>query len=123
MPDPAIPSRIASCCLCREAAREVGPELLDQQRNAVLAPTLVTDRIFDYDFVELRSVVEFDRQRIGDRALLRIVVILRELRVFHAFHLRAQHIDARVLRDRDLRNRRAVRRPKISGTAIMYWMQ
>ena len=63
--------------LGREPAREVGPELLYQQRNAFVAAARVADRIFDHDFVELLAVVEFDRQRVGDRALLRIVIIPR----------------------------------------------
>ncbi len=35
----------------REAAREVGLELLDQHRDAFLAPAAVADRIFDDDFL------------------------------------------------------------------------
>ena len=33
-----------------EAAREIGAEFFHQQRNAVGAPALVADRIFDDDF-------------------------------------------------------------------------
>src|ERR1044072_9341711 len=51
--------------LDRKAAREVGPELLDQQRNSVFATTLVTDRVFDHDFVELRIDVRRRLSPIG----------------------------------------------------------
>ena len=41
------------CCLAGKRAREVGPELLDQQRHAFLAAAAVADRILDDDFLEL----------------------------------------------------------------------
>ncbi|SAL75210.1 hypothetical protein AWB69_09290 [Caballeronia udeis] len=81
-----------------ETPCEVNLELLDQKGDAVLATTLVSNRIFDDHFVELAAVVELDCQRIGDRTLLRIVIVLGEFWVFHAFHLRAQGVDALILR-------------------------
>ncbi|CAG9196978.1 hypothetical protein BCAR13_120040 [Paraburkholderia caribensis] len=85
--------------LRRKAPREIRPELLDQQRDAFGAATLVTERVLNDYLVERRSVGERDCQPICDRALVRVVIILRELRIFHAFHLVAQRIDARVARD------------------------
>ncbi|CAM2154606.1 hypothetical protein PT2222_300120 [Paraburkholderia tropica] len=82
-----------------EAPREVGPELFDQQRDAGFAASLVADRILHHDFVERRAVVQLDGQRIRDRTLVGIVIIARELRIFHADDLRAQGVDARVARD------------------------
>src|SRR5471032_3404470 len=81
-----------------ETPCEIGPELLDQKGDAVFATTLVSNRIFDDDFIEFAAVIKLDGQRISDRTLLRIVIILRELRVFHAFHLRAQGVNALILR-------------------------
>ncbi|CAB3773046.1 hypothetical protein LMG29739_06363 [Paraburkholderia solisilvae] len=85
--------------LCRETPRKVRAEFLDQQRDAVRAAALVADRVFDSHFVERRAVAELHGQRVGNRTLVRVVIILRVLRVFHAFDLRAQRVDARILRD------------------------
>src|ERR1700748_3914921 len=52
--------------LRREMACEIGPEFLDQQRDAVGATALMADRIFDGDFLEPAAVVEFDRPGAGD---------------------------------------------------------
>src|SRR5690606_9633725 len=84
--------------LRREAPGEVGAELGLQQRNAFLAPALVPDGVFAHDLVELPAVRELDRQRVGDRALLRVVVVRGELLVLDAGDLVAQPVDARVRR-------------------------
>ena len=59
----------------REAPRQVGLELLHQQRDAILAPATMPNRIFYDDFPGFLAVLELDRNRIGDRALIRIVVV------------------------------------------------
>src|SRR5262245_35466369 len=53
-----------------EAPGEVGPEFIDQQRNAVLAPSAMPYGIFDHDFTGLVAVVEFDGNGVGDGALV-----------------------------------------------------
>src|SRR5690606_902196 len=58
-----------------ELARQVAAELGFQERDAVLAAALVANRVFADDLVELGAVREFDRQRVGDGALVRIVVV------------------------------------------------
>src|SRR5207302_6506871 len=73
--------------LAREAAREIALELLDEVRDAFLAPALVADRIFHDHLGQGAAVVELHRQRIRDGALLRIEVILAELPVLDARHL------------------------------------
>ena len=79
-----------------EATRQIDAELRLQQRNAVLAATLVTDRVFNDDFGQAAAILELDGQRIGDRTLVRIMVIGRECGIFHANDLVAQGIDARI---------------------------
>jgi predicted Rdx family selenoprotein len=56
----------------------------------------VTDRILDDHFLQLLAVGELNGRCVGDRALLRIVVVLRELLVLDADDLVAQCVDARV---------------------------
>ena len=58
----------------REAARQ-GLELLHQHRHALRTPPLVADRILAHHFLERAAVLEFHRERVGDRALLGIVVV------------------------------------------------
>ena len=77
-----------------EAACEIGFELFDQQRHAFLAPAPMPDRIFDHDFAGAAAIGEFDRDGVGDRALLRIEIVFRERLVFDAHHLGAQRVDA-----------------------------
>src|SRR5450432_760708 len=84
--------------LCRKTPRKVGLELLDQHRNAFLAATTVPDGIFDDHFLELSAVDELDGNRVGDRALVRIQVVLREFLVLDTDHLRTQAVDAGILR-------------------------
>jgi hypothetical protein len=64
--------------LRRKASRQVGPELFHEQRNAVSAPAAMADRVLDDDFLQPAAVLELDRDRIGDRALVRIEVVARE---------------------------------------------
>src|SRR6266849_3215290 len=78
----------------RKAAAEVGAELRFQQRDAVLAPAAVPDRIFADNFLELLPVLERDGERVGDGALCRVVVVAGELLVLDADHFRAQRVDA-----------------------------
>ncbi|MNI30814.1 hypothetical protein D3C73_846730 [compost metagenome] len=85
--------------LGREHAGQIGAELGFKQRNAVGAAALVADGVFADDFIQFGAVVEFHRQRVGDRALVRVVVVAGVGRVFHADDLVAQDVDARVARD------------------------
>src|SRR6185312_16688451 len=57
--------------LLREAPREIPPELREDQRNAVLPPTAVSDRILHHDLIERAAILEFHRHGIRDGALLR----------------------------------------------------
>src|SRR5215472_1802366 len=69
-----------------EAAREIDPELLNEQRNALGAPPAMADRILDPDFLQAAAVLELDADRVRDRALVRIEVFAREALVLHAGH-------------------------------------
>src|SRR6266571_5106451 len=80
----------------REATREIGLEFLDQQRHALVAAALVPDRVFARHFSEPGAALEFHRQRIGDRALLRVVVVAREALVLDAHYFFAQRIYSRI---------------------------
>ena len=80
----------------RKAARQVGLEFLDQDRHAFLAPALVADRVFDHHFLEAASVLELDGDAVGDRALVRVVIIPGELLVLDADDLVAKFVDARI---------------------------
>src|SRR5258706_2751742 len=82
--------------LRREAAGEVGLELLHQQRNALLAAPAMADGILDDNLVELAPIVELDGDGVGDRALVGIEVVLRETLILDADHLRAQSVDPRI---------------------------
>src|SRR5688572_23812027 len=61
--------------LGREAAREVALELLHQDRHAFLAPALVADRVLDHRLGKALAVLELHGERVGDRALVRVVVV------------------------------------------------
>src|SRR5712692_5452520 len=65
-----------------KTASEIGLEFFDQQRDSFLAPAAVPDRILYDDFLELATILEFDGDRVGDRALVRIEIVLREPRIF-----------------------------------------
>src|SRR5689334_25253591 len=80
--------------LRREASREIAFELLNEERHAFLAATLVANRVLDDHLGELLAILEFDRQPIGNGALLRIEIVARELLVLDAHYLVAQEIDA-----------------------------
>src|SRR5439155_21188046 len=82
--------------LRRKAARQLGPELLDQHGDALLAPAAMSDGILDDDFLELRAVVELDGDRVGDRALVRVEVIFGKAAVLDADRLAAKRVDSRV---------------------------
>src|SRR3569833_187978 len=75
-----------------EATREIPFELLDEQRNAFLPATLVTDGIFDCLF-EDSPVFQFHGEGIGDGTLFRIVIVVSELRLFYASDAIAQLVD------------------------------
>src|SRR5690606_7245474 len=76
----------------RKAPGQVGAELGLEQGNALGAAALVADGVFAHDFVERAAVVELDAERVGDRALVRVVVVGGEGGVFDADDLVAQHI-------------------------------
>ncbi len=54
----------------------------------------MADRVLDDDFGYGASILELHRERVRDAALLRVVVVLRELRVLDTNDLGAQRIDA-----------------------------
>ena len=87
-------ARIFFCCGFGEAAAEVGFEFLDEQRQAFFAAAAMADGVLD-GFLEDCAVVEFDVECVGDGALVGIVVVARELRLFDAVDGGAQGIDAR----------------------------
>src|SRR5438105_12283065 len=70
--------------LRRKAARQVGLEFFNEQGDALLAPAAMSDRILNEDFLEPRAVVELDGDGVGDRALVRVEVILGEAAVLDA---------------------------------------
>src|SRR5688572_14614023 len=82
-----------------QTAPEVGPELLDQDRHAFVAAAPVPDGVFAEDFLQLAAIFESHAERIGDRALLGIVVVAREALVLDAHDVLAQRVDARIGRD------------------------
>src|SRR5262245_53244196 len=67
-----------------EAAREIGAELLDEKRDAFGASALMPDRIFDDDLGERGAILEQHAEAVGDRALVGIVIVARELRILDA---------------------------------------
>src|SRR5690606_35223126 len=82
-----------------KASCQIGTELGFEQRDAVVASTLVADGIFAYDFVQRAAVVQRHGQRVGDGAPLGVVVVGREGRVFDADDFFTQGINAWVGRD------------------------
>src|SRR6185503_18122511 len=82
--------------LRREAARQVGLELLHQDRHPFGAAALVPDRVLAHDFLELGAVLELHAERIGDRALPRVVVVAREPLVFNASDLLSKRVNPRI---------------------------
>jgi hypothetical protein len=54
---------------------QIGPELVDQYRNAFGAPPAVTQRILDRHFRRPAAVGEEDLQRVGDRTLARVEIV------------------------------------------------
>src|SRR6185437_14632329 len=82
--------------LLREAPREIAPELLEEQRNALLPPATVADRILHHHLIQRAAVLQSHAHRIGDGALVRIEIIAGELRLLDTLDPRAQRIDARI---------------------------
>jgi hypothetical protein len=71
-------------------------ELVHQQRCTFLATTLMADRELDKHLIKDSAVIERNRERIGDEALFRIVVINRELLLVDASDLSAKCVNARI---------------------------
>ena len=71
-------------------------ELVHQQRFAFFPPPLVTDWVFDFDFIQDRSVIQLDEQCVSDRSLGGIVVVDTELLVFDTVDLGTECVDAGV---------------------------
>ena len=65
-----------------------------EQRQAFFAAAAMAYGVLD-GFFEDRAVVEFDMKRVCDGALVGIVIVARELRLFNAVDGGAQGIDAR----------------------------
>src|SRR3954470_199507 len=82
-----------------KAARQVGLEFLDQHRHAFLAAALMADWVFAHHFLELRAVLESDGERVGDRTLLRVVVVARKALVLDARNVFPQGVDPGILGD------------------------
>ena len=78
-----------------EAAVEVGLEFFEEERDAVGAAEAVADGVLDDDFGEDGAVVEFDGEGVGDAALVGVVVVGGEVRVFDAGDGGAEVVDAR----------------------------
>src|SRR5687768_12959783 len=72
----------------RELAPDGRLELLQQHRDTLPPAFAVADREIDRDPVGRRPVLEEDLHRVADVALVRIEIVLRELRVLAYFHLR-----------------------------------
>ena len=87
-----------------EAPAQVGFELLDQQRHAFVAAAAVADGVFDC-FFEHGAIVEIDMESVGDGALVGVVVVGCEARLFDAVDFGAEGIDARIGSRRRLRSR------------------
>src|SRR6218665_3838102 len=79
-----------------QGQRQMGAELGFEQRQALGAPALVADRIGHQRFGQAAAVGQCDRQRVGDGALVRVMVVAREGWLLDAFNLGPQRIDARV---------------------------
>src|SRR5205807_5536112 len=85
--------------LRREVSREMSPEFLDQDRHAFLAAAPVAERVLAEHFLELAAVLALDAEGVGDRALLRVVVVAGEALVLHASDFFSQSIDPGIRRD------------------------
>ncbi len=72
--------RIAARASGREPRRETLLELLDQLRNAFVAPAAVTDRVIDRDSLGLRAVGELHLNGVADRTLVGVEVVATERR-------------------------------------------
>src|SRR5205807_9313321 len=84
--------------LRREVPREMGPEFPDQDRHAFLAAAPVAERVLAEHFLELAAVLELDREGVGDRALLRVVVVAGEALVLHARDFLSQSVNPGIRR-------------------------
>src|SRR6185295_9205301 len=74
-------------------------ELLHQDRHAFLAAALVADRVLAHHFLQLAAVLECDRQRVGDRAFLGVVVIPGVALVLDASYFASKNIYSGILRN------------------------
>jgi hypothetical protein len=76
-----------------EVRCQVTLELLHDLRLGLLTPEPVAERRLDDFLLENGAVLERDGQGVGNGALLGVMVVLGELRVFHAGDLLAQRLD------------------------------
>ena len=78
--------------------RNVPLELVDQEGGSLSAAPLVSNGVLNLNFVEDCAVVELDKESVSDRALLRVVIVNAESRIFNAVNLGAESVNARVRR-------------------------
>jgi len=63
---------------------DVAAELGEEEGRALGAPALVADRVLDLDLVEHGAVIELDKQRVTDGALLGVMIVDAETAVLDA---------------------------------------
>src|SRR6201994_697773 len=78
---------------CRKAACQVDTKFSFEQWDAFLSAAPVPERVFN-GLGYGAAVVKCERERVGNRALLRIVIIGGKRRLGDALHLFPQGIDA-----------------------------
>ena len=79
----------------REVPFQVGFEFLNQQGQALFAPTTMPNGVFDRFFKHC-SILQLDAQSIGDRSFFGVVVVRRITRLFDAFNFRSQLVNTRI---------------------------
>jgi len=70
-------------CLVKVMA-DVAAELGQEEGGALGAAALVADGVLDLDLVEHGAVIELDKQRVADGALLGVMIVNAEAVVFDA---------------------------------------
>ena len=73
---------------------DVSTELGKQERSAFLATALVSNWVLHLDLVKCGTIVQFDKQRISDRAFFWMVVLVAEALVLDAMNLGTECVDA-----------------------------
>lgn len=76
--------------------RDVADKLVHEERSALSTATLVTNGVLDRNLGENGAIVQRDLQSISNGALLRAVVLFRELGFLNTEDLGPELIDARI---------------------------